>query len=423
MDRLIEKKLITRSRVILLLGLLAVIVLVSAMILKRSGGSRLSVDSERISIATVTVGEFSEYYPFDGTVEPEVSIFLDLEQGGQVEEIYTDGGQWVEAGTPILKLSNTELQRSSIETETRLLEQLDNIANSQFRRTQDSLMLKDQLLDLEYMISELEKTFRRYEVLFNSENNALTREEYEAVRDELEYRKSKRDLLKERILQEEILAERQLARAEDSEHRINRNLDLLTALVSSLEVTAPISGHLSSINAQIGQNINRGERIGQIDLLDAFKIKVGVDQYYASDIGVGTRGRFRLNGREYPVEVSKIYPEVLEGGQFFVDAEFVGGAPENIRRGQTLTVELIWGAPEQALQVRKGGFYQQTGGRWAYLVTEDGRSARKVDIRLGRQNPQSVEVLGGLGEGDHIITSSYGSYNEIEVLEFSEPVN
>lgn len=423
MDRALEKKIITPGRLGLAVGLVLIVLLTVLVVMKRSGVSRLAVDSERISFATVTVGEFSEYYPFDGTVEPVVSIFLDLEQGGQVEEIYTDGGEWVEKGTPILKLSNTELQRSSIETETRLLEQIDNIANSQFSRTQGQLVLRDQLLDLEYRITELEKTFRRYEMLANSESNPLSREQYEAVRDELEYRRKKRELLVERIEQEEILAERQIERNKDSEQRINRNLDLLTDLVQSLEVTAPISGHLSSINAQIGQNINRGVRIGQIDLLDAFKIKVEVDQYYASNITVGTQGRFRLNGREHPVMVTKVYPEVVEGGVFYVDAEFVDGAPENIRRGQTLTVELVWGAPERTLMVRKGGFYQQTGGRWAYLVSEDGESARKVNIRLGRQNPQFVEVLEGLQEGDRIISSGYDTYNEMELLEFSESVN
>lgn len=385
----------------------------------RSGVSRLSVDPARLTVATVGVGQFREYFPFDGTVVPETSVFLDLEEGGRVDEILSEGGQWVEAGTPILKISNTSLQRTTIDTETQLLAELDQISNTQIKLAQDRLTLRDQLLDREYRIQELQKTFDRYEQLVRSDVNPLTREEYERVRDELDYQKSKRDLLVERMDQEEILAKRQLERASDSVERLNTSLDLLARLVESLEVRAPISGHLSSIDAQLGQNIARGARIGQIDLLDAFKIRVRVDQYYVSRISVDTPGRFRLDGQEHAVVVSKIYPEVVNNA-FEVDVAFLGNAPGNIRRGQTLTVELDFGETSDVLMVRKGGFFQQTAGRWTYLVAEDGRSASRIDIRLGRQNPQFVEVLEGLREGDRIITSGYDAFNGMDLLEFTE---
>src|SRR5690606_15896142 len=122
---------------------------------------------------------------------------------------------------------------------------------------------------------------------------------------------------------------------------------------------------------------------------------------------------------EHEVVVSKIYPEVVNN-TFEVDVAFVGNAPGNIRRGQTLTVELDFGETSNVLMVRKGGFFQQTAGRWTYLVSEDGSSASRVDIRLGRQNPQFVEVLEGLREGDRIITSGYDAFNGMDLLEFTE---
>lgn len=419
MDRVIEKKQGPWRRwwplglaVLALLGL-------AFAVYDRSGVSRLSVDPARLTVAIVGIGQFREYFPFDGTVVPETSVYLDLEEGGRVDAILSEGGQWVEAGTPILKISNTSLQRTTIDTETQLLAELDQISNTQIKLAQDRLSLRDQLLDREFRIQELQRTFDRYEQLARSEVNPLTREEYERVRDELDYQKSKRDLLVERMEQEEILAQRQLKRAADSVERLNTSLDLLSRLVESLEVRAPISGHLSSIDAQLGQNIARGARIGQIDLLDAFKIRVRVDQYYVSRINVGTPGRFRLDGQEHEVVVSKIYPEVVNNA-FEVDVAFSGSTPANIRRGQTLTVELDFGETSDVLMVRKGGFFQQTAGRWAYLIAEDGRTARRVDIRLGRQNPQFVEVLEGLRAGDRIVTSGYDAFNGVDLLEFTE---
>lgn len=419
MDRAIEKPRWTPARLWLLAAAGGVLVL-GVAVLQRSEASRLKVETDRLSIATVQTGEFREYYPFDGTVVPETSVFLDLEEGGRVEQIFNKGGQWVEQGTPILLISNTSLQRTTIDSENQLLENLDQISNTQIKRAQDSLMLKDQLLDLDYRILDLQKKFDRYEQLMQNSNNPLTREDYEKVRDELTYQRGKRDLLQERIRQEDLLAQRQLERASDSVERLNKSLGLLTKLVDSLQVTAPISGQLSSIAADVGQNIARGARIGQIDVLDKLKIRVEVDQYYAADVSVGTEGKFRLDGGEYAVIVSKVYPEVVDNA-FMVDVDFVGPVPENIRRGQALTVELNWGVPKQAVMVRKGGFYQHTGGRWIYVLAEDGRTASKVEIRLGNQNPQFVEVLEGLKVGDRVITSGYETFNDIALLELDEP--
>jgi HlyD family secretion protein len=420
MDRVIEKPRWTLAR-LLPLGVGGLIIVLGIAVWQRSDTSRLSVDADRLSVSTIQTGEFREYYPFDGTVVPETSVYLDLEEGGRVEEIYTKGGQWVEKGTPILLISNTSLQRTTIDSENQLLENLDQISNTQIRRAQDNLMLRDQLLDLNHRIRLLETKYERYERLIDSPNNPLTLEEYENLRDELAYYRDKRNLLEERIRQEDLLAERQLARANDSVERLNRSLELLTELVASLEVTAPISGQLSSISADIGQNIARGQRVGQIDVLDKLKIRVSVDQYYASSVGVGVEGKFSLDGVEYPVVVDKVYPEVVANA-YAVDVNFVGLAPANIRRGQSLTVELNWGVPKQARMIRKGGFYQHTGGRWVYLVAEDGRSARRVDVRLGNQNPLFIEVLEGLEEGDRVITSGYNTFGDVMELEFSEPI-
>jgi HlyD family secretion protein len=420
MDRVIAKPKWTPARV-LALAVLAGMVMLGVMVVQRADTSRLSVDTSRLSISTIQTGEFREYYPFDGTVVPETSVYLDLDEGGRVEEIFTKGGQWVEKGTPILRISNTSLQRTTIDSENHLLESMDQISNTQIRRAQDNLMLRDQLLDMNYKIQELQKKFDRYEKMSASKVNPLTREDYEKVRDELAYLKSKRDLLQERIKQEDMLAAHQLERSNKSVESINKSLALLGKLVESLEVTAPIAGQLSSINAELGQNIGRGARIGQIDLLDRLKIQVKVDQYYASNVVVGTEGKFKLDGTDYPVVVKKIYPEVVSNA-FAVDVDFVGAAPANIRRGQTLTVELNWGVPKQALMVKKGGFYQHTGGRWIYLVSQDGNTASKINIRLGNQNPQFVEVLEGLQEGDRVITSGYDSFNDIDQLEFNDPL-
>jgi HlyD family secretion protein len=213
-----------------------------------------------------------------------------------------------------------------------------------------------------------------------------------------------------------------LEQANSSIERTNLSLDLLEKSVNSLEVRAPISGYLSSIDAEIGQSIPSGKRIGQIDLLDNLKIRIEIDQYYISKVAVGTKGRFTLDEQTYEVEVNKIYPEV-KNNVFEADMAFIGETPGTIKRGQTLTIQLTFGEPAKSLMLAKGGFYQETGGRWVYLISEDQKTAYRADVRLGRQNPRYVEILEGLKEGDWVITSGYDTFNEADELIFSATLN
>ena len=417
MDRAIKKKIWTPGRIILLSLVCAFVFFVAYLVSTRSGKNRLKVDSSRMTISKVENGEFLEYYPFPGTVEPVTSVYLDVEEGGRVEEIVAEGGKYIEKGDTILRFSNDSLQRNSIEAETRLLENLNNLKNTQITIAQTKLNRKEELLNLNYQIQEQEKKFKRYEIL-KQENIAISEEEYETVRDQLKYNKDRRDLLEERINQEDLLSDSQLDQANSSIKRTNLSLDLLAKTVENLEVRAPISGYLSSIDAEIGQSIPSRERIGQIDILDNLKIRVKIDQYYISKVSVGTKGNFTLDDQTYEVEVNKIYPEVKDN-VFEADMMFVGDAPKGIKRGQTLTIQLIFGEPAKSLMVAKGGFYQETGGRWVYLISKDLKTASRVDVRLGRQNPRYVEILEGLKEGDWVITSGYDTYNEADILVFT----
>ena len=424
MDRALEKRRGPGMRMLVVAGFVVLTLALGYQLVSRSGESRLRVDPTRMTTAEVRDGEFREYFPFDGRVEPRTTVFLDIEEGGRVEEIFVDGGQYVEQGDPILRFSNATLQRSTIDTETRLIEQLNGLRNTQISLAQNALILREQLLDLEYRILELEKSYERYSALV--EDNAATdisRETFERVRDELVYVREKRELLIERIAQEERLGELQLLQADRSIDRLNLSLELVSQVLDSLEVRAPISGFLSNISAELGENINRGQRIGQIDVLDGYKLSVDVDQYYISRVEVGTRGRFDLDGQTYDVVIDRIFPEVdVASNTFKVDMAFAGEEPANLRRGQRLTVEMSFGEPEQSLMVARGSFQQQTSGRWVYLISEDRESARRVPIRLGRQNPRFVEVLEGLRPGDWIVTSSYDAFNEVDEIRFTEPI-
>jgi HlyD family secretion protein len=185
--------------------------------------------------------------------------------------------------------------------------------------------------------------------------------------------------------------------------------------VGDLIVRAPIDGQLTSLDAEIGQSKNKGERLGQIDVLDGYKVRVDIDEHYISRIFIGLKGNFDFDNKTYNLEIKKVYTQVTNG-RFQVDMEFIGDVPKGIRRGQTLQIRLALSDETQALLLPKGGFYQQTGGNWIFKVSDDGKSAYKVDIQLGRQNPDYYEVLSGLKPGDKVVTSSYENYGDMQEL-------
>jgi len=419
MDRAIERKRFPPARIALLAVVALTVAGLIVLVATRSGATTLRVEPTRLTTAMVRNGEFRDYYPVDGRIEPAKTVYLDVQEGGRVEEIFVAGGHPIAKGELIMRLSNANLQRSAIETETRLIENLDLLRNTQLARAQESSQLKDAMLDLDAKIVETENRYARYQRL--GTGGAVSVEVLESTRNDLARLHGKRELLKQRIDREDVLGRNQLTQAKESIERLTLSLDLLKRIVDSLDVRAPIDGFLSSIDAEIGESIVPGRRIGQIDQLDAFKLRARIDQYYLSRVEVGTPGKTELDGKTYEVAVKRIYPEVVNDA-FAVDIDFTGAVPPGLRRGQRLTTELSFGASTQGLIVERGGFVQHSGGRWVYLVAEDGRSARRAPVRFGRQNPRYLEVLEGLRPNDRIVTSSYTTFNDVDELEFTEPL-
>ncbi|HMN46379.1 MAG TPA: HlyD family efflux transporter periplasmic adaptor subunit [Povalibacter sp.] len=409
-----------RARNLWLIAAACAAVLVLAFMGLAGSKTRSTVKPERLSVAQVQRGEFHEYVPVNGTVLPSATVFLDLEEGGIVEHVYLQPGAMVKQGDLILSFSNNAVQKQNIEAETRLLENLNELRNSRYTLARSGLMLRQDLLDVEYEIQELQRTHQRYERLMSSRSAALSREQYETSRDKLEYLQRKHALLEERIERETGLQQQQEAQIQSSMERVSRNLQVLSRIVDSLEVRAPVDGLLSALGAEQGQSFQRGERIGQIDQASGFKVRADVDQYYVSSVATGRISQFTFNGRVHELKIVKIYPEVRQE-MFQADMEFVGAMPEGLKRGQKLQLQLSLSESRAATLVEKGQFTRATGGRWVYLLAPDGRSAVRTPVVLGRQNPQYVEVLEGLRPGDWIVTSSYENFGGVEEVALPEP--
>ena len=415
MDRVVPKKTWTPRRIATIVGVALFVGLIGYGLWTTSGGSKLRVQRERLTVATVERDAFQEYISVIGTLEPVRTVFLDAAEGGRVEQIYVEEGAILEAGAPILQLVNNNLQLDLLNREAQFYETMNYLREARLAMEQNTLNLRGELLNINYQVTRLDRQQQRNEELFKK--SLISADEYEQINDELEYQKQRRELTLASHRQDSLMRRVQVEQLEASVNRMQRNLDVVRLNLENLVVKASITGQLTSLNAEIGESIPTGRRLGQIDRLDGFKVAVPIDEHYLPRINTGQAGSFTLSSEDYGLEINKVYPEV-QSGLFEVDMEFTSESPEGIRRGQTLRIRLELGDLSEAVLIPKGGFFQTTGGNWIFVV--EGDQAVRREIRLGRQNPNHFEVLEGLQPGEQVITSSYDTYGDAETLLLQE---
>lgn len=413
MDKIIKKPKWPAKRIAGFATSLIVVFAASYTLLFADRTSRLNISAERLQTAVVAEGLFQEFIPVSGTVIPLKTIYLDAIEGGRVEERFLEAGAFVEKGDVLLRISNMNLLLDVMYREAELFQQTNNLRNTRLAIEQRRLELMSQLIELDYQILGADRNHQRNIQL--NEKQLISINDFEESLDLFNYLHKRRAIIMETHVQDSIYRQNQIQQLEASLERMSDNLGLVKQNLDNLTITAPVSGHLTSLNAEIGESKVRGERLGQIDVMDGFKVRIGIDEHYITRVMVGQSGTFSLGGTTYKVTVYKIYPEVLNG-QFEIDMAFGDLIPANVRRGQTLRIRLELGELSEALLVSRGGFFQKTGGRWIYVVDPSGQFAEKREIRIGRQNQDSFEILSGLKPGEKVIISSYSQFGDVDQL-------
>lgn len=414
MDRKIEKKKWNAKRIGLIIFALAIVSLIAFSFFGTSGGRKLNVDKERLSIFEVKEAVFQEFIPVNGTILPIRTIYLDASVGGRVEEKFVEDGANLKKGDPILKLSNTDLELNLVNQEIQVLNLLTQAQIAKTSAQQVSISNRNQMADVEQGLTEAKRIYELNKKLF--EKGAIAKQDYLKSKNEYDYQKEKVQLTKQILKQDSTSSVQKMNQDQETYNRTQNALELMRQKVGDLIVRAPVDGQLTSFDAEIGQNKNAGERLGQVDVLTGYKVSADIDEHYINRVFIGQEAEFKLKDEKYDLKITKVYSQVKDG-KFRVDFEFADKTPESIRRGQSLQIRLALSDETTALLLKKGGFYQQTGGNWVFVLDASGTTAYRRDIQLGRQNPDYYEVLDGLQPGDRVIISNYESYDKIQTLQ------
>ena len=371
--------------------------------------SSQTVQSAQLTIAPVTRGTFDDFIPLRARVTPLLTVFIDSLEGGRVDRILVEDGATVAKGQLIAVLSNADLQLSTLRDQAEVEQQINAM------RSQELALAQTQLADERAVLEsrlDLEKARRQRDLEAPlAEQGFVSQRQFADTRDQFDFETKRAEVLRRTRQSNAAMQGRQLAQLRESVTSLRSSLQLAHMNLEALNLRAPVDGQLSGFTVQMGQSLERGERIGQIDSPGHNKLQAGVDEFYLGRVSVGQRASVEWNGAHHAARVTKIYPQV-QNGQFQVDLQFIGTEPTQIQRGQSLQARLTLSDPTPAVLLPSGGFYNDTQGNWVFVVAPDGRSAIRRPVRLGRRNSEFIEVLDGLSPGERVITSSYTGYTD-----------
>lgn len=412
MDRVVPRPLLTRKQW-MAATLLAVTAGAGIFVYVKYGVTRaLTLDAHRVTLSTVNKGTFNEFIPVTGRIEPRDTVFIDAVDGGQVAAVLVEEGAMVDSGQPLVRLTNTNLQLEVIAREAQISEQLNRLASTKLLFEQTRLSHARELIDVRFRIDHSTQQLARIEALAST--GAIRRADIEDSRLEItRLKRMEEELVTAQSVDKNLQAEQihQLDQAVDS---LSRNLSLARENLENLVLKAPLKGQLTSLDANLGESKQRGQRIGQIDQQGSYKVTAWIDEHYLDRVAAGQHASVELANETFQLELTKVYPEVRDR-QFRIDLDFQGGQPESIRRGQSLQLRLAIGVASETMMIANGPFFDDTGGQWAFVLDDSGNAARR-EIRLGRRNVESIEVLGGLAPGDRVVTSSYHQLLDLDQL-------
>lgn len=416
MDRVITQSNPNKRRLIIALAVCLLIGLAAFIYIKYGLQTSSNIAANRVSIGTATQTTFNEFVPVNANLVPESTIYLDTVEGGRITHLHVDDGAIVNAGEPLVTLKNIDLELQVMGREAQYTEQLSNLARAQIAFDQSTLSYNRDLMDAQL---EIDLTQASLERRLPNAKISFPQEEVDRLQTELNHQQSTYRLIMDAKLRDSNNAERNLERLRGSVNRMQDSLVLIRESLGELTIVAPINGQVSALNAQVGEVISAGERVGQIDEMGQFKIRALVNEFYLDRLMTGQSAETSITQQDYELVVDKIYPNI-ENRQFAVDLTFVGASPDHIRLGQNLRLRIQLGDDELVLAIPNGPYYEQTGGLWLFVVSADGKTANRRTVELGRRNPDSIEVLSGLQPNERVLTSSYEGLQSLQQINLTD---
>lgn len=389
-------------------------VLVAAAIVFGNGDRTIRLAATSVTVATAERGAFHDIIPLRGTVAALSTVYVDAAEGGRVQRVLVQAGDSVTAGQPLVDLTNTELELDVLDREGRLIESITQLQAYQTELEQNRVANRKALAQIDYDIINSRRALDRRRALLAQ--NLVSAETVDRLQDELNYQAKLRPMQEQSNRTQEELRVRQLPQISRQIRTLQRDVKITHGTLDDLVVRAPVTGRLTAMDLEVGQTLERDGRVAVITPGKGYKLSATVDEYYLRRVQKGQAADVEMGDGTWPLRVTRVYPQVTDG-TFAVDLAFSGSQPPGLLPGQNLQGKLTLGADRTATILPAGAFLEVTGGDWVFVLSRDGRSARRRRIRIGRRSAEQVEVLSGLAPGERVITSDYSGLDHIDRID------
>ena len=414
MDKKLEKKTWTLKRIATYGGIATLVIFIAYQFMFADRRSKLVVEKDKITISDIKMGQFKEYIPQTGEVRPSRTVYLDALEGGNIKRVVLESGTIVKKGDLIMEISNLNREIAVLQQEAQLVESINRSRDTRLSILRNDLDQRQALAQIDNALAILQPQYIRQKVLF--EKKLIAKQEFERTEADFKYNTDRRKFTYEAYRRDSVGRLLSLKDIDISEDRMKQNLISVRTILENLNIKAPVEGQLSmQAHWEIGQALNTGQRLGQVDVVGSYKVLVPIDELYFPRIATGLQATTDFNGKTWLLAITYVYPSIV-AGRFEVDMNFVGETPPGLRRGQSLRLRIELGQPSEELLLPMGGFYKDTGGNWVFILDGEDKAVKR-DVRLGRKmGSEYFEVLEGLKPGDRVITSSYENFGTNEVL-------
>ena len=413
MDTVISRKNNKKKKLLLIIPIILILgYLIFAAFTKKK---TFNVKRAEITINSVESDYFEDFILFEAKVTPLNSMLVNVIEGGSVQEIYVENGAMVTQGQPLVRLYNPNTELTYMQQETSIIEQINNLNKAKLDLRNQELNLAKDLIAIEHDYLDAENLYNLNKKLFEQE--ILAKNEWKVTQENYRFQKERMQIIKQSVTKEKQANQIQIGQLNQSIGIMNQSLSILRKNKNNFLITAPLSGRLSSFEPILGKTFTQGNSIGTIDVMQGYKLVADVDEFYLNRIAEGQKGSVDFNNKRVEVQITKVIPEV-KNGRFMVELNFINQNNLDLKQGISFGVRINLSEKVKTIVLTKGGFYQDTSGKWIFVV--NGNKAEKRTIKLGRENPLYYEVLEGLKPNDRVITSSYQDYKDVEILNIEE---
>jgi HlyD family secretion protein len=371
-----------------------------------------SVSADRIRTAVVERGDLVRDLNVQGRVVAAVSPTLYSPATGTVTLEVTPGDT-VSKGQVLAAVESPEL-RSEYLQEQATLDRLVAELEREKIQARKSQVKGQQTIDLaKVKLNAAEREMRRAEESIRT--NAISEIDYERARDELararvEHSHAVQDAQLESESLEFESTTRQLA--------VERQQLVVTELqrqVDDLAVRSPVDGIVGNVAVTQKAVVDQNTPLITVVDLSAFEVEVRIPEAYADDLGIGLGADVEHNFANYRGELVSLSGEVIDN-EVTGRIRFAGEPPPGLRQNQRVTVRVMMDELLGVLKVQRGSFTDSGGGRYAFVLGEDGLAVKRP-VQLGARSVAEVEIVSGLAEGERVIISSVAEFEDHDTIQ------